>query len=83
MVNSLNSLFSLINRPINFLSLVRDLELECGIEGGLGPRHEAVWARLGGTRASLLGEKEELLAVWAEQEGVTMYEQGVEASMVR
>ena len=63
--------------------MVRDLELECGIEGGLGPRHEAVWARLGGTRASLLGKKEELLALWAEKEGVTVYEQGVEANMFR
>ena len=63
---------------------LRDLELECGIEGGLGPGLEAAWARLGGTRASILGEEEELLAVWAEEEGGTsVYEQGVEALMVR
>ena len=63
---------------------LRDLELECGIEGGLGPGLEAAWARLGGTRASILGEEEELLAVWVEGEGGTsVYEQGVEALMVR
>ena len=63
--------------------LVRDLELECGIEGDLGPGHEAVWARLGGTRASVLGDQEELLAVWGEGEGVTVYQRGVEANMIR
>ena len=74
--------------PTQSLSLVpgevRDLELECGIEGGLGPGLEAAWVRLGGTRASILGEEEELLAVWAEEEGGTsVYEEGVEALMVR
>ena len=39
----------MLGRPLMLvLLLVRDLELECGIEGDLGPRHEAVWARLGG-----------------------------------
>ena len=74
--------------PSQSLSLgsgeVRHLELECGIEGGLGPGLEAAWVRLGGTRASILGEEEELLAAWAEEEGGTsVYEEGVEATMVR
>ena len=73
--------------PTQTLSLApgehRDLELECGIEGGLGPGLEAVWARLGGTRASILGEAEEVLAVWGEDGEVYEYEEGVEAIIVR
>ena len=75
--------------PTQSLSLrpgeVRDLELECGIEGDLGPELEAVWTRLGGTAASILGAEEELLAVWGEEGegGTSVYKEGVEATMVR